>query len=77
MVNNARPVPYFWSDQFGNKLQYVGHRDPEDTSQLREDGGTWSAAWFRPDGCLTAHLSVDNPRLMIKARAAIEAAEQF
>jgi NADPH-dependent 2,4-dienoyl-CoA reductase/sulfur reductase-like enzyme len=22
------PVPYFWSDQFGHKLQYVGHHDP-------------------------------------------------
>ena len=24
------PVPYFWSDQFGHTLQYVGHRSETD-----------------------------------------------
>jgi NADPH-dependent 2,4-dienoyl-CoA reductase/sulfur reductase-like enzyme len=71
------PVPYFWSDQFAHKLQYVGHHGPEDIVSLRSDGETWSAAWLQPDGSLTAHLSVDNPRLMIKARAAIDEGKAF
>ena len=68
------PVPYFWSDQFGHKIQYVGHHGPDDTLVVRGDGGArWAAAWLAPDGRLTAHLSIDSPRQMIDARMAIEA----
>ncbi len=66
------PVPYFWSDQFGHKLQYVGHHGPGDSPVIREgDDGKWAVAWLDENGVLTAHLSIDNPRLMIGARAAI------
>lgn len=71
------PVPYFWSDQFGHKLQYVGHHGPDDTAYIRDDATGWSVAWLHPDGALTAHLSVDNPKLMVKARAAIDAGDSF
>lgn len=68
------PVPYFWSDQFGHKIQYVGHHSPEDTLVIRGDGTPqWAAAWVDAEGRLTAHLSIDAPRLMIDARMAIAA----
>lgn len=68
------PVPYFWSDQFGHKIQYVGHHSPEDSVVVRGRGGAkWDAAWLAPDGTLNAHLSVGQPRQMVQARAAIAA----
>ena len=67
------PVPYFWSDQFGHKLQFVGHRSPTDEPILRlGQGETWGVAWVDAEDRLTAHLSVDAPRYMVAARAAIE-----
>lgn len=68
------PVPYFWSDQFGRKIQYVGHHGPEDTVVIRGEGTEkWAAAWLGCDGRLTAHLSVNRPRQMVEARMAIDA----
>lgn len=66
-------IPYFWSDQFGRKLQYVGQHRPADRVLIREhdDPGRWGAAWVDVDGRLTAHLSVSFPRAMVQARAAI------
>lgn len=65
------PVPYFWSDQFGHKLQYVGYHRAQDTLITRRNHDSWGAAWIAPDGALTAHLSVDRPRLAVAARSAI------
>jgi NADPH-dependent 2,4-dienoyl-CoA reductase/sulfur reductase-like enzyme len=67
------PVPYFWSDQFGHKLQYVGHHDPAATPIVREpaDGKGWSAAWLDGDGRLAAVLAVDRPRDLLLARRAL------
>ncbi|HTW18262.1 MAG TPA: FAD-dependent oxidoreductase [Nocardioides sp.] len=66
------PVPYFWSDQFGRKLQYVGaHEDGDDVEvRLGDDGSLARAAWSR-DGVLTAWLGVDATKDVVKARAAV------
>lgn len=66
------PVPYFWSDQFGRKLQYVGLHSPEDevTVVLGEDGTLSRARWVR-DGVLTAWLGVDATREVVAARTAV------
>jgi len=68
-------VPYFWSDQFGRKVQYVGQHGALDTAVLREhdDPEKWGVAWLAEDGRLTAHLNVGFPRAMVRARAALEA----
>lgn len=67
------PVPYFWSDQFGHKVQFVGYRTESDEMVFREsDDGKWGAAWFDDAGRLTAHLTVDSPRQMVQARMAID-----
>lgn len=67
------PVPYFWSDQFKHKLQYVGHHDPADPVVVREpaDGRGWSAAWLDRTGALTAVLVADRPRDLLQARKAL------
>jgi NADPH-dependent 2,4-dienoyl-CoA reductase/sulfur reductase-like enzyme len=62
------PVPYFWSDQLGHRMQYVGHHADGDRQVVREGEDAWGVAWVRPDGTLAAFLSVDRPRDLAQAR---------
>lgn len=66
------PVPYFWSDLFGHKLQYVGAHAPSDTVTLERspDGSLSRATWDR-DGTLTAWLGIDAPQAVVAARTAV------
>lgn len=60
------PVPYVWSDQFGSKLQYVGHAGPDD-EVVEEDGNLHDQSFvvsYRRDGVVTAALCVDAPRAL-------------
>jgi NADPH-dependent 2,4-dienoyl-CoA reductase/sulfur reductase-like enzyme len=67
------PVPYFWSEQFGRMMQYVGHHGGADRLVWRGDPAepTWAAAWLA-DGRLAAMLTVGRPRDMLQARRLIE-----
>jgi NADPH-dependent 2,4-dienoyl-CoA reductase/sulfur reductase-like enzyme len=77
------PVPYFWSDQFGRMVQYVGHHGHQDRFVWRGDPAEpkWSACWVAggpADGAgtgsrLTALLTVGRPKDMIQARRLIGA----
>ncbi|MDP3968298.1 MAG: FAD-dependent oxidoreductase [Nocardioides sp.] len=66
------PVPYFWSDQLGRKLQYVGAHGPEDavTVDRHPDGSLARARWSR-DGLLTAWLGVGAAKDLVAARTAV------
>ncbi|MGW7516759.1 NAD(P)/FAD-dependent oxidoreductase [Streptomyces sp. NPDC054796] len=68
------PVPYFWSEQFGRFVQYVGHHASGDLLVPRGDptGVSWSACWLRGDGALTALLAVGRPRDMAQGRKLIQ-----
>ncbi|MFF4538591.1 NAD(P)/FAD-dependent oxidoreductase [Streptomyces aureus] len=68
------PVPYFWSEQFGRFVQYVGHHAPGDTLLWRGDpaGASWSVCWLREDR-LVALLAVGRPRDLAQGRRLIEA----
>jgi NADPH-dependent 2,4-dienoyl-CoA reductase/sulfur reductase-like enzyme len=69
------PVPYFWSEQFGRMLQYVGHHGGADSLVWRGDPAepTWAAGWLA-GGRLVAMLTVGRPRDMLQARRLIESA---
>jgi 3-phenylpropionate/trans-cinnamate dioxygenase ferredoxin reductase subunit len=56
------PVPYFWSEQFGRMVQYVGHHGGADRMLLRGD-----------PAALVALLAVDAPRDLAQGRRLIEA----
>jgi NADPH-dependent 2,4-dienoyl-CoA reductase/sulfur reductase-like enzyme len=64
------PVPYFWSDQFGHKVQYAGlhHRDDQIRWHDNLDGDGWSASWLDATGAVTAVLAVDRPAEIVRAR---------
>ncbi|MEU4169747.1 FAD-dependent oxidoreductase [Streptomyces sp. NPDC026665] len=67
------PVPYFWSEQFGRFVQYVGHHTPVDTLVWRGDpsGASWSVCWLR-ETRLVALLAVGRPRDLAQGRRLIE-----
>jgi NADPH-dependent 2,4-dienoyl-CoA reductase/sulfur reductase-like enzyme len=68
------PVPYFWSEQFGKMLQYVGYHGGADQMVWRGDpsGDRWGACWLAGDQ-LVALLSVDRPRDLVQGRRVIAA----
>jgi NADPH-dependent 2,4-dienoyl-CoA reductase/sulfur reductase-like enzyme len=68
------PVPYFWSEQFGRMVQYVGHHGGADRMLLRGDPAAprWGACWLAGDR-LVALLAVDAPRDLAQGRRLIEA----
>jgi NADPH-dependent 2,4-dienoyl-CoA reductase/sulfur reductase-like enzyme len=62
-VGPFAPVPYFWSDQFGRKLQFVGTCGDGDVFQIVDgsvDEGRWVAAYGR-GGTTVAALCVGWP----------------
>jgi NADPH-dependent 2,4-dienoyl-CoA reductase/sulfur reductase-like enzyme len=71
----VRSLPYFWSDQYGARIQFAGRRQAGDSVRLTEgdltdgapaDGGF--LALYERDGRTTAVLSVDRPRPFMRAR---------
>lgn len=64
------PVPYFWSDQYDVKIQYVGHASARD--QVRVVNGSLEerrfVALYGREGRLTAALAFNRPRLLMAYR---------
>ena len=58
-----RPIPYFWSDQHGTKIQFVGHRRTGDTVEVVE-GSTDDAkfvAVYATEGRISGALLWNRP----------------
>ncbi|MFJ2235662.1 NAD(P)/FAD-dependent oxidoreductase [Streptomyces sp. NPDC087859] len=72
------PVPYFWSEQFGRFVQYVGHHTSADTVLWRGDpsGPAWTVCWLR-ENRLVALLAVGRPRDLAQGRRLIEAGPEL
>ncbi|MEV0114303.1 FAD-dependent oxidoreductase [Streptomyces sp. NPDC050844] len=74
-VESVRPLPYFWSDQYGSRIQFAGLRRADDTVRLVEgspDEGGFLVAYER-EGRTTAVLAVDRPRPFMRMRRALAA----
>ncbi|MFJ8809561.1 NAD(P)/FAD-dependent oxidoreductase [Streptomyces sp. NPDC102490] len=74
-VQSARSVPYFWSDQYGARLQFAGRRRADDRVRVVEGGVSDGApgedgllARYERNGRTTAVLAVDRPRSFQRAR---------
>lgn len=66
---SAKP-PYFWSDQYGKRIQFAGIAHPDDEITV-EDGvfdGTSFLVVYRREGLPVAVLGVDRPRLFTRWR---------
>ncbi|HEU5421190.1 MAG TPA: FAD-dependent oxidoreductase [Streptosporangiaceae bacterium] len=66
------PVPYFWSEQFGRMVQYVGYHGGADQLIWRGDPAAdrWAVAWLAA-GRLVALLTVGLPRDLLQGRRVI------
>ncbi|MGC0341440.1 NAD(P)/FAD-dependent oxidoreductase [Streptomyces sp. SLBN-8D4] len=72
------PVPYFWSEQFGRFVQYIGHHASADTTLWRGEpsGPAWTVCWLR-ENRLVALLAVGRPRDLAQGRRLIEAGTEM
>ncbi|MCV7286657.1 FAD-dependent oxidoreductase [Mycolicibacterium wolinskyi] len=71
-LDHGVPVkpPYFWSDQYGSRIQFAGIARPDDEITIEEgscDDHCFLAA-YRRDGRVVAVLGVDQPRLFTRWR---------
>lgn len=66
-------VPYFWSDQYGQKIQMVGWHEGHDFVELEQPPGAGPMARFYRDGRLVAAAAVNAPRAVMGLRRRIEA----
>jgi NADPH-dependent 2,4-dienoyl-CoA reductase/sulfur reductase-like enzyme len=70
LATGRPPAPYFWSDQYGARLQFAGHRLPDDTVEIVE-GDVDSrrfVAGYRRRGELVAVFAMNQPKLFGKWR---------
>jgi NADPH-dependent 2,4-dienoyl-CoA reductase/sulfur reductase-like enzyme len=67
-------VPYFWSDQYGKKIQMLGHARPDD-DVVRVNGspeeGKWLALYSR-DGVVTGIVTLSQPRALMLSKHLLE-----
>jgi 3-phenylpropionate/trans-cinnamate dioxygenase ferredoxin reductase subunit len=56
-----QPQPFFWSDQFGLRLQLVGDTTHAESVQLEGSDECFVARYRRPDGRLAAGLAANRP----------------
>lgn len=63
------PVPYFWSDQFGRKVQYFGHHRAGDRIVWREPAQAkgWGAAWLDDQDRLRGFVGVQRAKDAVQA----------
>lgn len=69
-VETVRPMPYFWSDQYGSRIQFAGRRKDGDQVRVVEgavEDGSFLALYERA-GVTTAALAVDRPRPFTRVR---------
>lgn len=65
ILGRERPydeLPYFWSDQFGLRLQHVGHADGPAMTEIEGDGESFTARYSDAAGRPVAALAVNRPR---------------
>jgi len=65
------PVPYFWSDQYDLKVQFVGRGGERVDVVEGEVGSERYAVSYSRDGVLVGALAVKTPRTLMKLRMAI------
>ncbi len=70
------PVPYFWSDQYGARIQFAGSRGHGDIARVVEGSCADRSflAVYERDGQAVAVLGVNQPRLFTRWRRQLRSA---
>ncbi|MBO8183887.1 NAD(P)/FAD-dependent oxidoreductase [Streptomyces spirodelae] len=71
-------LPYFWSDQYGVRIQFAGRRLPTDTPRIVEGSAEDRSflACYDRDGETTAVIAVNRPRPFMRKRRELMRAMQ-
>ncbi|HET6448926.1 MAG TPA: FAD-dependent oxidoreductase [Conexibacter sp.] len=69
------PVPFFWSDQHGAKLQWVGHAPAWDELERCDEDAAGLEVRYRTAGQLGGVLCIDRPKALVRARKELLAME--
>jgi len=66
-------IPYFWSDQYGKKIQMLGHPRPDDdVVRVKDTGeGQWLGVYSR-DGIVTGLVALNQPRALMLSKPLLE-----
>ncbi len=67
-------IPYFWSDQYGKKIQLLGHPTPND-DVIRVLGDDQSGRWlalYHADGVITGVVALSNPRALMLSKVLLD-----
>jgi NADPH-dependent 2,4-dienoyl-CoA reductase/sulfur reductase-like enzyme len=66
-------IPYFWSDQYGRKIQMLGHpRRDDDVRRVKEaETGQWLALYSR-QGLVTGLVALNQPRALMLSKTLLE-----
>jgi NAD(P)H-nitrite reductase large subunit len=70
----APAVPYFWSDQYGKKIQMLGHPRPDDEAVM-VSGSVAEMKWltlYVRDNVVTGILALSNPRGLATAKIILD-----
>ncbi len=65
-------IPYFWTDQFGAKLRFVGRASPDDDVAIEHQDDKSLVALFGRHGKLRGAVCVNAPRRLAEYRAALD-----
>ena len=65
-------IPYFWTDQFGAKLRFVGRAAPDDDVVVEQQDDKTLVALFGRHGKLRGAVCVNAPRKLAKYRTALD-----
>ncbi|MDR6321554.1 NAD(P)/FAD-dependent oxidoreductase [Actinoplanes couchii] len=74
----VRKAPYFWSDQYGARIQFAGHHEPGDAVRVVEgdpDSRSFLAVYER-DSEPVAVLGMNQPKLFTRWRRQLRATPQ-
>lgn len=69
-------IPYFWSDQYGKKIQLLGHPDTSDEITVVHgdiQSGRWLALYHRDD-IVTGVVALSSPRALTLAKVLLDEA---
>ena len=67
------PVPFFWSDQHGVKLQSIGYAPSWDEVEIEDgDSARTFVARYRAEGRLVAALAAGQPKAIARARKELQ-----
>ena len=70
---SPRLIPYFWSDQYGKKIQMLGHPRPDDdVLRVKDTGeGQWLGVYSR-SGVVTGLIALNQPRALMLSKVLLE-----